>query len=78
MGTLDNAVKTAKSLGNMTPASELPLFDTGGYLMNKVKWKNKEERRNRKNEYSLSKVIRARNKAGQGNKYYKPVKQKEL
>ena len=45
MCTLDKAVKVAKSLGNMTPASELSLFDTGGYLMNKAKWKNKEERR---------------------------------
>jgi len=78
MDALDKSAKVAKKLGNMTPASELPLFDTGGYLMNKAKWKNKEERRNRKAYTNVSVVIKARNRAGQDKKNYKPVKLKEL
>ena len=64
----------------MTPASELILFDTGGYLMNKARWKNKKnkEEKNRKTENDISGVVKARNKAGRGIKEYKPVKRKEL
>ena len=64
----------------MTPASELTLFDTGGYLMNKARWKNKNSReeKNRKTENDISGIIKTRNKAGKGTKGYKPVKRKEL
>ena len=64
----------------MTPASELTLFDTGGYLMNKARWKNKNSReeKNRKTENDISGIIKARNKAGKDTKEYKPVKRKEL
>ena len=75
---MDTLNRIVKDMSNMTPASELRLFDTGGHLMNKAKWKNKEERRNRKNEINISVITKARNRAGQCSRDYKPTKPKEL
>ena len=77
---MDTLGKRIKDRCKMTPASELTLFDTGGYLMNKAKWKNKKskEEQNRKTEGVISGVIRDRNKAIRGMNEHKPVKRKEL
>ena len=79
---MDALSERIKNRCKMAPASELTLFDTGGYLMNKAKWKNKknkeEEEKNRKTENDISGIIKARNKAGKDTKKYKPVKRREL
>ena len=77
---MDALSERIKNRCKMTPASELALFDTGGYLMNKARWKNKKykEEKNRKTENDISGIIKTRNKAGKGTKGYKLVKRKEL